>query len=135
MCRITITFELLHYLDNLLFDERRNTTSLRLLSQYTFTTRKMTLNSGSRLAIAELVIYIILTPVVFYLFARHGKHGLVGWIFLLAFCILRIVADGLQISDGIKQSKGESYSATGAIINSVGVSPLLLAISGLLSEA
>jgi prolipoprotein diacylglyceryltransferase len=95
----------------------------------------MTLSSTTDLAIAELVIYILLLAVVFIVLVRHGKHGLIGWFFLIVFCLLRIVADGLLISDGIKESKGESFSATGSIINSVGVSPLMLAMAGILFEA
>ncbi|KAF2667841.1 hypothetical protein BT63DRAFT_441400 [Microthyrium microscopicum] len=87
------------------------------------------------LAIAELVIYILLLPVFIFVLARHGKHGIIGWLFLALFAVLRIIADGFQIDDRIKQNKGEQVSSTGAIINSVGVSPLLIALASIVCEA
>jgi len=88
----------------------------------------MTLNAITRLAIAELALYLILLPVVIYILIRHGKHGLDGWMFLTVFCILRLTSSGLQIGDR------NSTSNTGAIVNSVGISALLLAISGVMHE-
>ena len=95
----------------------------------------MGLDSTTNLAIAELVIYIVLLPTVFFILIKHGKHGLFGWLFLIAFCILRIVADGLQINNHVQESHGKAPSVTAAIVNSVGVFPLLLAISGIIHEA
>jgi hypothetical protein len=83
-------------------------------------------NASGRLAIAELVIYIILLPIAVYILVRHGKPGYTGWGFFLVFCTLRIVSSGLGIND---------TSTTGGIINSVGISALLLAISGVIHEA
>ena len=93
------------------------------------------LDSVTKLAIAELSIYILLLPVVIFILVRHGKPGIFGWLFLSIFCVLRIVSSGLQISDGIQASDGKPTSVTATIVNSVGVSPLLMALSGILSEA
>jgi prolipoprotein diacylglyceryltransferase len=95
----------------------------------------MGLDSITSLAVAELIIYLIVLPIVFFLLLKHGKHGLIGWLFLIAFCILRIVSDGLQINSHVQETHGKPPSVTGSIINSVGVSPLLLAISGIIHEA
>lgn len=74
------------------------------------------------LSTAELAIYAILCLPVLYLLVRHSPVGLLGWFYLLAFCTLRIV--------------GAAVSASSAgIISSVGLSPLLLAASGILHEA
>jgi len=84
------------------------------------------LNADSRLAIAELVIYIVFFVTGLYMLIRHGKPGYLGWGYFLLFCILRLTSSGLQVN---------STTVTGAIINSVGVSALLLTISGVLHEA
>ncbi|KAJ9398044.1 hypothetical protein DTO282F9_4954 [Paecilomyces variotii] len=78
------------------------------------------------LSTAELVIYVILIIPVLYLLVKHGRNGLLGWLFLSFFCVLRIVGGGLAI-------KSSSPAAT--IISSVGLSPLLLATAGILHEA
>lgn len=93
------------------------------------------LDPTTSLAIAELAIYILIVPIVVYIFIRHGKPGYLGWGFLLVFCGLRLTADGFQINDHSKASKGEPVSGTGSIINSVGISGLLLSLSGIISEA
>lgn len=83
-------------------------------------------NATGRLAIAELIIYILLLPIAVYILFRHGKPGFVGFGFFVLFGILRIVSSGMGIND---------TSITGSIINSVGISSLLLAISGIIHEA
>ena|ERR1700761_9339383 len=92
------------------------------------------LDSITSLAIAELIIYLLLLPIVSFLLVRHRIQGLLGWIYLIAFCILRIVASGLQINDHVQESHGKPPSTTAAIVNSVGVSPLILAIAGVIHE-
>jgi hypothetical protein len=82
-------------------------------------------NASSRLAIAELVIYIFFLPISLYILVRHGKPGYTGWGFFLVFCTLPIVSSGLGINE---------TNTAGGIINSVGISALLLAISGVIHE-
>lgn len=55
-----------------------------------------------------------------------------GHIYIFAFIALRLVTDGLAIS---KRNDPADANATGAIINSIGLSPLLLATAGFLNEA
>ncbi|KAJ6049465.1 uncharacterized protein N7446_007204 [Penicillium canescens] len=78
------------------------------------------------LSVAELAIYIALAFPTVYLIIKHGRQGLLGWLFLLIFCTLRIIGGALAIN---------SSSPTANIISSVGLSPLLLATSGILHEA
>jgi hypothetical protein len=89
----------------------------------------MALDAITRLAIAELVIYVLLLPLIVYILVRHGRRGLDGWGFLIVFCILRVVSSGLQIGST------SSNSSTGGIINSIGISALLLALGGIVTEA
>jgi len=60
-------------------------------------------------------------------------HGLLGWLYLFAFCTLRLVGSGLQIS--ASKSEDVDKIATAALISSIGLSPLLLATTGILHEA
>lgn len=83
------------------------------------------------LALAQLVIYIILILPLFPILIRHGKVGILGWFYCTAFCTLRLVGNGMQVS----ASKHGTTNSTALIISSIGLSPLLLATSGILHEA
>ncbi|KAL7905877.1 hypothetical protein GGI35DRAFT_483154 [Trichoderma velutinum] len=74
---------------------------------------------------AELAIYATLSIPNLYILFKHGRPGLLGWTYLFAFCTLRIIGGALDLSG----------STTAGIISSVGLSPLLLAASGILKEA
>jgi hypothetical protein len=87
------------------------------------------LDAITSLAIAELTIYILLLPAIIYILVRHGRHGIEGWAFLIVFAILRLVSSGIQVANR------NSTSTTGSIINSVGISGLLLSLSGVIHEA
>lgn len=78
------------------------------------------------LSAAELAIYIILAIPTVYLLAKHGRQGLLGWLFLSIFCSLRIIGSALGLRDS---------SPTASLISSVGLSPLLLTANGILHEA
>ena len=93
------------------------------------------MDSTTQLAIAELAIYSLLILVAFYLLIKHGRQGLEAWSFYVIFCSLRIIAGGLPISDWNNIKRGEPSSDTASIINSIGVSALLLCTGGLLREA
>lgn len=80
---------------------------------------------------AQLAIYGLLSLPVLYLTYRHGRHGLTGWLYLFAFCTLKIVGTALQVKADIDHSS----SSTAALISSIGLSPLLLAAVGILHEA
>lgn len=92
--------------------------------------RIMAFSNTTDLAIAELVIYILLIPPTFWLLLKHGRRGLLAYVYFVAFEILRIVAAGILIADRNQPNP----STTGAIINSVGLSPLLLTYAGFLHE-
>ncbi|KAL7619937.1 hypothetical protein AAE478_010484 [Parahypoxylon ruwenzoriense] len=81
------------------------------------------------LPVALLVIYITLSFPTLYIAVKHGlKHGaIIGWLFLFAFCTLRIIASALETKD--------PNSASAALIASIGLSPLLIATCDVLHEA
>ncbi|CBF82328.1 hypothetical protein AN9205.2 [Aspergillus nidulans FGSC A4] len=78
------------------------------------------------LSAATCAIYAVFAIPVVYLLVRHGRYGLLGWLFLFFFCTLRIIGGALAVHD---------TSIAANIISSVGLSPLLLAISSILHEA
>ncbi|PKX90562.1 uncharacterized protein P174DRAFT_514613 [Aspergillus novofumigatus IBT 16806] len=80
----------------------------------------------SAFSVAQLAIYSVLVCPAVYLTLYHHRRGLLGWGYLLAFCILKITGGALSI---------HSSSSGAKIISSVGISPLLLALDGILHEA
>jgi hypothetical protein len=78
------------------------------------------------LAAATCAIYAVLALPILSLLVRHGRYGLLGWLFLFFFCSLRIIGSAMAL-------KNPSIAAE--IISSVGLSPLLLATAGILHEA
>ncbi|OAP58802.1 hypothetical protein AYL99_06099 [Fonsecaea erecta] len=89
----------------------------------------MTLDSVTKLSIAELAIYVALLPLTGWLLYRHGRRAIVAFFFVVAFEVLRIVAAGIQIGD----HNSPHPSISGTIVSSVGLSPLLLATAGFLA--
>ena len=84
-------------------------------------------NPSSQLAVSSIVIYALLLLPAIYCLWHHGKHGIIGWAYLVAFCTLRIIGAALEIQN--------SRSSTAQIISAVGLSPLILAILGILHES
>lgn len=82
----------------------------------------------SGLDTAQIAIYCLLTVPVLYLLFRHGPQGIMGWGYLFAFCSLRIIGGAMVLSNG-------PMDQTSAIISNIGLSPLLLSMSGILHEA
>jgi hypothetical protein len=81
----------------------------------------------SGLLIAQLALYAPLTLPTLYLLYSHGRHGLLAWLYLLAFCVLRITGAAMGLND--------PHNTGAQIISSIGLSPLLLSIDGMLHEA
>ena len=79
----------------------------------------------SQLSTAELAIYSILSPPAAYVLVKHGKVGFLGWFYILLFFSLRIIGGALVLAD----------SSSARIISSIGLSPLIMAASGILHEA
>ncbi|KAE8374999.1 hypothetical protein BDV26DRAFT_283817 [Aspergillus bertholletiae] len=77
----------------------------------------------SDLFIAQLALYAPLTLPTLYLLYSHGRHGLFAWLYLLAFCVLRVTGAAMGLND--------PHNAGTQIISSIGLSPLLLSIDGM----
>jgi hypothetical protein len=89
-------------------------------------------NSTEGLELAEIIFYAIATIPAFYCFAKHGKHGLLAWLYVILMCGLRLVGNGMAYH---AISTTGQPNMTASIINGIGLSPLLMAALGLLSES
>lgn len=85
-------------------------------------------NSIVGYAAAVLAIYLVLLLPAAYTAYKHGvkARAWIGWGYFMVFCTLRIVGSALQIAN--------PSSIGAAIISSVGLSPLTIALSGALFE-
>ncbi|KAJ5381085.1 uncharacterized protein N7496_003513 [Penicillium cataractarum] len=75
---------------------------------------------------ADLAVYLLLAPIVVYIFYTHRWSGFLPWYYLSVFCLARIIGGilGVYDSDGLPAN----------IIQSVGITPLILAADGLVHE-
>lgn len=87
----------------------------------------------------EHILYIItLTifgafgpPGIFVLF-KHGRHGILGWLYLQLLVFIRVVGSIVELR---AISNNTTNSTAVIIFNSVGLSPLILATLGIMHEA
>jgi hypothetical protein len=84
------------------------------------------------LAIATLIINLILIQPVTFILWKHGKRGLLGWLYLQLLCAIRVIGNGIEIH---VLDTPNSDPTTALVLSSVGLSPLLLAAAGVLHEA
>jgi hypothetical protein len=84
------------------------------------------------LVIASLAIYLFLLQPVSYCLWKHGKRGILGWMALQSLCVIRIVGNAVQLNAYNNHSTGGIATL---ILQSVGLSPLILAAVGILHEA
>jgi hypothetical protein len=75
---------------------------------------------------ADLAVYLVLAPIVVYIFYSHPWSGFLPWFYLSAFCLVRIIGGilGIHDSDGLPAN----------IIQGVGLMHLILAVDGLVHE-
>lgn len=80
------------------------------------------------LSAAKLAIYLVLLQPALYCLWKHGKTGFLGWLYIQIFCVLRIATGGIGLH-------GNQTGQAAVVLNSIGLSPLLLSVSGILHEA
>ena len=85
------------------------------------------------IAIVELCIYIPIFPLALIVIFRHGWKKQLGWIYLAIFCLVRIAGAGFKIAS-VKYPDNSTDLEWSAILQSVGLSPLLMATMGLLKR-
>jgi hypothetical protein len=79
-------------------------------------------------ALIEVAVYIALVNPITYILFKHGRKGILGWFSIQSFCFTRIIGNILVLKDGDK-------STAATIVNSIGLSPLLIGAVGILHEA
>ncbi|KAL8675367.1 MAG: hypothetical protein Q9168_000198 [Polycauliona sp. 1 TL-2023] len=92
----------------------------------------MPLPETSRLAIADIVFYLPAFILSIIVVTRHGFRRQLGWIFLTILALVRIVGNSLEIAANQQHSSDLFIAA--AVLNGLGLGPLLLAIIGLLKR-
>ncbi|KAJ5642157.1 hypothetical protein N7490_006157 [Penicillium lividum] len=85
------------------------------------------------ISILQLIVYLPAIFVSIFLVARHGLRTSCGYIFLTIFTLLRIIGAGCDLAT-IASSSTSLYT-TYAVTSSIGLTPLMMACSGLLSRA
>jgi hypothetical protein len=83
------------------------------------------------LNISQIVIFGLLTPPATYCLFKHGKSGLLGWLFVVSFCFIRTLGAILQYRD----EQNNTVTLSAQIVSNLGITPLLLATAGLLHES
>ena len=90
-------------------------------------------STAEGIAIAEICVYIptfLLTLIIVF---RHGFSRSAGWIYLAIFCAVRLAGAGFKIASTNNPTNATDIEWA-AILQSVGLSPLLLASLGLLKK-
>ena len=90
------------------------------------------LGPAGYVSIAELIVYIPALIVTAMVTSRHGAHRASGWIYTIILCAVRIAGAVCQLLT--YHDKSEGLLKATLIMDSIGISPLLLATLGVLSR-
>jgi len=93
----------------------------------------MTLSYRNGVSIAELVVYVPSLAIAAFLAFRHGFGRNSGWLFLIIFCVARIIGPAMQLAT-INAPTSQALYTGSTILQTIGLSPLQLAAIGLLSR-
>ncbi|GLI81849.1 hypothetical protein PoHVEF18_010241 [Penicillium ochrochloron] len=93
----------------------------------------MTVATAEHVAIAELVIYIPIALLSIFVVFRHGFYKQLGWIYLCIFSGIRIGGSIMEILS-TKNPENANDKEWATILQSVGLSPLLLSTLGLMKR-
>jgi hypothetical protein len=90
-------------------------------------------NSGEHpLYIFVLLVFGALAQPTLFILWRHGRHGFLGWVYLQLLCLIKVIGAVVEL----KAIANNTTKSTGVvIINSIGLSPLLLGTLGIMHEA
>ncbi len=89
-------------------------------------------SSTEGLELAQIAFYAVASLPSIYCIVKHGKAGLLGWLYVFVMCGLRLVGNGIAYH--AISTTGEPNKAA-SIISGIGLSPLLLAVMGILRES
>ncbi|KAJ5122108.1 hypothetical protein N7526_009045 [Penicillium atrosanguineum] len=89
-------------------------------------------SAAESLELANIVFYAMAVLPAIYCFIQHGKHGIVGWLYVILMCGLRLAGNG--ISYHAISTTGKPNTAASIIVG-IGLSPLLFSALGILHES
>ncbi|KIM98602.1 hypothetical protein OIDMADRAFT_31384 [Oidiodendron maius Zn] len=89
-------------------------------------------DTTGQISIVQLAFFSVAIWPAFYCLIKHGKHGLLGWIFICLFCTIRIVGAGIIIGD---ESGDKPLSEGGLILSAVAIAPLVISVGGIAHES
>lgn len=92
----------------------------------------MAFDPASIVSIVEVIIYVPALLAAISICFRHGMHRASGWIYIVILCIVRIAGAICQLLTYKDHSQGLLQAMV--IIDSIGISPLLLATLGIISR-
>ena len=107
--------------------------SSQQIIELSFKRRSTFFTMANGISILYLVTFGILSLPLIYVLIRHGKRGILGWLSLSTFCTIRAVGNGLQLL--AEQNDDSNLALIATIVSSLGLSPLLMGIAGILDEA
>ncbi|KAI1117350.1 hypothetical protein F5Y14DRAFT_448287 [Nemania sp. NC0429] len=93
----------------------------------------MAIGANGIVSIVELIVYIPALIAAIIVCSRHGIHRSSGWIYTVILCVVRIAGAICQLL-AINNPTDVSLLKATIIIDSIGISPLLLATLGVVSR-
>jgi hypothetical protein len=105
--------------------------SLNLTAKQPFITM---LDQHGDLAIAILVFYVLGLPIAIYVCVRHGFGRQLGWLYLIFLPVSRILGAAFELAAENTTPTNISLYIAAAILNAIGLVPLLLCLMGLLKR-
>lgn len=93
----------------------------------------MTLSQTNQVAIAVLCVYVPALAIAVLLAVRHGFRRSAGWLYLVLFCLIRVVGASMQLAT-INDPTNTSLYVGAFTLNSIGLSALILIMLGLTSR-
>ncbi|PYI33324.1 hypothetical protein BP00DRAFT_326523, partial [Aspergillus indologenus CBS 114.80] len=89
--------------------------------------------TAEHVAIAELIVYIPIALLAIFVVIRHGFYKQLGWIYLCIFSGIRVAGATMEIRS-VRDPDNTDNKEWATILQSVGLSPLLLSTLGLLKR-
>ncbi|KAH7419305.1 hypothetical protein BKA64DRAFT_13382 [Cadophora sp. MPI-SDFR-AT-0126] len=93
----------------------------------------MALTYRDGVSIGLIIMYTLGLVVAIFLALRHGFRRNAGWMYLIIFCLARIIGPAMELATINDPTNTDLYTGY-AILNNVALSPLMLAAMGLLGR-
>lgn len=80
--------------------------------------------------VCTIIWYLIMMVPTIHIMDRHGKYGIIGWIYLVVFYFMRWIGASMQVY----ASKHGEISVSGAIVSTTALGAYVLAVAGILHQ-